>query len=85
MSETYDMSYAQGRALAIQRDAVRVGERVVIIDDVVASGETALAGMALIKRAAGRCVGVGCLAGFPDWGIRRIIDKGIPVHSIANL
>src|SRR6516225_2039423 len=48
MSETYDMSYAQGRALAIQTDAVRVGERVVIIDDVVASGETALAGMALI-------------------------------------
>ena len=85
MSETYDMSYAQGRALAIQTDAVRVGERVVIIDDVVASGETALAGMALIKRAGGRCVGVGCLAGFPDWGIRRIIDKGIPVHSIANL
>ena len=79
------MSYAQGRALAIQADAVRVGERVVIIDDVVASGETVLAGINLIERASGCCVGVGCLAGFPDWGIRRIVDEGIPVHTIAHL
>lgn len=26
-----------------------------------------------------------CLAGFPDWGIRRIVDKRIPVGTIAHL
>jgi len=85
MFETYDMSYAKGRALAIQENVIRPGNSVVIIDDVIASGETALAAFKLIERAKGRCIGVGCVAGFPNWGLRRIEDQGIQVHSIAHL
>ena len=51
MSETYDMSYAQSRALAIQEHGIRPGDRVVAIDDVIASGETAFAAIKLIERA----------------------------------
>jgi adenine phosphoribosyltransferase len=85
ISETYDMSYAEGRALAIQENVIRPGSNIVIIDDVVASGETALAAIKLIERAKGRCVGVGCLAAFPNWGLRRIEDSGVHVHSIVHL
>lgn len=85
MSETYDMSYAQNRALAIQEDGIRPGDRVVAIDDVIASGETAFAAIKLIERAKGLCIGVACLAGFPNWGLRRIASLGIPVHSIMHL
>jgi len=65
--------------LAIQADAVRAGERVVTIDDVVASGETALAGISLIERAGGHC-----LAGFPDRGMPRIIDRSGAFEILAT-
>jgi hypothetical protein len=71
------MSYAQSRALATQEDSIRPGDRIVAIDDVIASGETAFAAIKLIERAKGLCIGVACLAGFPNWGLRRIAGFGI--------
>jgi adenine/guanine phosphoribosyltransferase-like PRPP-binding protein len=66
-------------------DGIRPGDRAVVIDDVVASGETALATIKLIERANGWCVGLGCPAAFPNWGVRPIVDHGVQVHSIADL
>jgi adenine phosphoribosyltransferase len=83
--ETFDMSYAQERSLAIQGEVIRAAERVLVIDDVIASGESALAAVSLVEKAGGVCIGVACLAGFPEWGIRRILDRGIAVHAIARL
>jgi adenine/guanine phosphoribosyltransferase-like PRPP-binding protein len=37
------MSYAPSNVLAIQSEAVNKGDRVVIVDDIIASGGTALA------------------------------------------
>jgi adenine phosphoribosyltransferase len=85
ISATYDMCYAEGRGLALQRDAVRAGDRVVVIDDIIASGGSALAAASLAEQAGGRCIGVACLAAFVDWGAQRIAEKGIPVHAIGRL
>ena len=85
IATSYDMSYAQGRGLALHRDALRAGERIVIVDDVVASGGTALAAASLVARAGARCVGVTCLAAFVDWGARLIAEQGISVNAVARL
>jgi adenine phosphoribosyltransferase len=65
-TETYDMCYAQGRSLAIRGQAIRSADRVVVIDDVVASGGSALAAVNLVEKAGSQCVGVACLAAFSD-------------------
>jgi|SRR5215471_5802679 len=82
---TYDMCYAEGRALAIHRDAIRADDRVLIVDDVIASGGSVLAAVALVQRAGARCIGATCLAAFPDWGVQRIAEVEVPVHAIARL
>jgi adenine phosphoribosyltransferase len=85
ITESYDMCYAQGRVLAIQGQAIGNSDRVLVIDDIIASGGSALAAVSLVEKAGGRCIGVVCLAAFADWGMKRIVDKGIPVHAIARL
>jgi hypothetical protein len=63
--------------LAIQSEAVNKGDRVVIVDDIIASGSSALAAIKLIERAGGRCAGIVCLAAFPNWGIKLLSDRGV--------
>ena len=82
--ETYEMSYAPSKALAIQSGAVNKGERVVIVDDIIASGGTALAAIKLIERAGGQCAAVVCLSAFSNWGIKLLSDRGVLVHAIAS-
>ena len=81
--EAYGMSYASSKALAIQNEAIKRGDRVVIVDDIIASGGSALAAIKLIERAGGQCAAIVCLAAFPNWGIKLLSDRGVLVHAIA--
>ncbi len=47
--------------LEIHRDAVKPGERVLIVDDVLATGGTARATASLVERIGGKVVGIACL------------------------
>ncbi|MEY2469492.1 MAG: adenine phosphoribosyltransferase [Actinomycetota bacterium] len=64
-AESYDMIYDEDRTLELHQDAIRSGDRVLIIDDVLASGGSALATVRLVERAGGTCVGIGCVAEVP--------------------
>lgn len=56
----YALEYGQG-VLEIHTDAVRPGTRVLLIDDLVATGGTAAASVDLIRRLGGEVVGAGFL------------------------
>ena len=56
----YALEYGSA-TLEIHKDAVAPGERVLIVDDVLATGGTARATADLVERIGGRVVGVACL------------------------
>ena len=59
-TEEYDLEYGTDQ-LEVHQDAVAAGERVVIIDDVLATGGTAAAAARLVEAIGGEVVGLGFL------------------------
>lgn len=55
--ETYDLEYGSD-ALEIHRDACHPGDRVLIVDDVIATGGTAAAAVSVLQRIGAEVVGV---------------------------
>lgn len=56
VSESYDLEYGQA-VVEIETDAVRQGARVLIVDDLIATGGTANAARALIEKRGGSVAG----------------------------
>lgn len=59
-AESYTLEYGEA-TLEIHRDALGSGDRVLVVDDVLATGGTARAAADLVERVGGRIVGIACL------------------------
>jgi adenine phosphoribosyltransferase len=59
-AEQYELEYGT-ETLEIHTDAFRPGERVLIVDDVLATGGTARATATLVERLGGKVVGIACI------------------------
>ncbi|HKW14089.1 MAG TPA: adenine phosphoribosyltransferase [Candidatus Krumholzibacteria bacterium] len=81
VSETFNLEYGT-ETLEVHTDAIRPGERVVIIDDLLATGGTAEASARLVRRIGGDVVEIAFVVelAFLD-GRRRLGD--IPVYSMV--
>jgi len=82
VSETYDLEYGTA-TLELHRDSVKKGERVLIVDDLIASGGTALAAAKLVKTLRGKVAGFGFVVELPDLKGRDAL-KGYDVFSIVK-
>jgi len=80
--QEHDLEYGQG-ALEIHNDSVLRGERVVIIDDVLATGGTAGAAVRLVEALEGTIVGIGFLLEILPLGGREKL-KPYPIHSLIQ-
>ncbi len=80
VSMTYDLEYGQD-TLEMHADAIVPGQRVLIVDDVLATGGTMKACCDLVKQLGGEIVGVAVLIELADLGGRSKI-KPHPVHSV---
>jgi adenine phosphoribosyltransferase len=60
LKETYDLEYGKD-ALEIHEDAVEQGQRVLIVDDVLATGGTAAAATQLVRKLGGQLHGLAFL------------------------
>ncbi|HXU29042.1 MAG TPA: adenine phosphoribosyltransferase [Thermoanaerobaculia bacterium] len=58
ISETYDLEYGQD-TLQMHEDAIESGDRVLIVDDLIATGGTASASAKLVEQRGGKVVGLG--------------------------
>jgi adenine phosphoribosyltransferase len=80
--EEYVLEYGTD-LLEIHRDAVRPGERVLVVDDVLATGGTAAATARLVERIGGVVVGFGFLLDLAFLGGRSQIER-YPVVSLLT-
>jgi adenine phosphoribosyltransferase len=77
----YSLEYGTD-SIEMHQDAVSPGERVLIVDDVIATGGTARAAISLIERAGGVVVGVAALLEVPELGGRSLLGD-VKVHVVS--
>ncbi len=78
----YQLEYGSN-SLAIHQDAIAPGERVLIVDDLLATGGTVDATVQLIRRLGGEIVEVACLVELLFLPGRERL-KDIPIHSLIT-
>lgn len=83
LSEAYSLEYGEA-IVEIHSDAFEAGKRVLLIDDLLATGGTAVAGVKLIERLGGHIVAASFVVDLPDLGGRKRLEAlGIEVHALC--
>ncbi|TAJ10345.1 MAG: adenine phosphoribosyltransferase [Nitrospirae bacterium] len=85
-ADTYEVKYKLeygSNSLAIHRDAIAMGERVLVVDDLLATGGTAAATISLIRQLGGEIAGMVVLVELTDLKGRDKLD-GCPLHAMIT-
>ena len=84
LGQDYELEYGTDR-VEIHTDAVTPGERVLLLDDLIATGGTALASVDLLKRAGAEIVGCAFVVDLPDLGgADKLRARGLAVHALCQ-
>ncbi len=80
----YALEYGADR-VEIHVDAISKGEQVLLVDDLIATGGTAEAAVALIRKLGGDVIGCAFVIDLPDLGgTKRLIESGIKTFSLCE-
>jgi adenine phosphoribosyltransferase len=83
IGEDYQLEYGTDR-VEIHVDAVSPGDKVLLIDDLIATGGTALAGIRLLERAGAQVIGCSFVIDLPDLGgAEKLRAIGMNVASLV--
>ena len=83
IEQDYDLEYGSA-TLQIHTHSRRAGERAVLIDDLIATGGTALAGLELLREVGAEVIGAGFLVDLPDLGGKaRLEAEGLSVTALV--
>ena len=83
ISEDYQLEYGEA-VVELHDDAIEPGERVLLVDDLLATGGTAAAGIRLIERLGGAITGCAFIVDLPDLGGHARLDAmGMDVHVLC--
>ena len=84
VKEKYSLEYRED-VLELQKDVVEEGARVIIVDDVLATGGSALCAANLCKKAGLEVVGITVLMELSELGGRTVLEKeGYKVESLLK-
>jgi adenine phosphoribosyltransferase len=83
ISEDYALEYGSA-SMEIHADACRPGDRVLIVDDLIATGGTVLAATKLFRALRGEVVGVAAIIDLPELGgSDKLRAAGLQVHALC--
>ena len=83
VQETYELEYGSA-TVEMHTDAVKAGDRVLLIDDLIATGGTMMAGKRLLERLGAEVIEGAAIVDLPELGgSKRLRDGGLKVFSLV--
>lgn len=84
IEQAYKLEYGEA-VMELHDDALQPGEKVLLVDDLLATGGTAEAGIRLIERLGAQVVGCAFVIDLPELGGRKYLEKlGMEVHALCE-
>ncbi|MFZ6674569.1 adenine phosphoribosyltransferase [Undibacterium sp. Rencai35W] len=84
VSEQYELEYGSA-TVELHSDACKAGDRVVLIDDLIATGGTMMAGKKLLERLGATVVEGAVIVDLPELGGSKLIkESGLPVYTVCD-
>lgn len=84
IAQEYKLEYGEA-IMEIHDDALQPGEKVLLVDDLLATGGTAEAGIKLIERLGASVIGCAFVIDLPELGGRKRLEAlGMDVHALCE-
>lgn len=84
IGQDYALEYGVD-TIEIHADAIKAGDRILIVDDLVATGGTANAAIDLVRKSGGEVIAAAFVIDLPDLGgAARLRDKGVKTHTLVS-
>lgn len=82
--QEYSLEYGTA-TVEVHRDALPAGARVLLVDDLLATGGTARAGISLLERLGADVVGCAFVVDLPELGGRKALDAmNMQIHTLCD-
>jgi adenine phosphoribosyltransferase len=83
IEQSYTLEYGEA-VMEIHSDAIEAGAKVLVVDDLLATGGTAAAGIKLLEKLGGNVVGCAFVIDLPELGGRAKLENlGMDVHALC--
>ncbi|AMM12873.1 MAG: adenine phosphoribosyltransferase [Pseudomonadota bacterium] len=84
LSQSYELEYGSA-TVEIHEDACKPGDRVVLVDDLIATGGTMMAGKILLERLGAEVVEGAAIIDLPALGGSKLLrDSGLPLFTVCE-
>jgi adenine phosphoribosyltransferase len=84
VEETYELEYGSA-TVEMHTDAVKAGDRVVLIDDLIATGGTMMAGRRLLERLGAHVIEGAAIVDLPELGgSAKLRESGLPLFTLVD-
>ena len=84
ISQDYKLEYGEA-IMELHDDALCPGDKVLLVDDLLATGGTAEAGIKLIERLGAEIIGCAFIIDLPQLGGRKLLeDLGFEIHALCE-
>lgn len=84
VAETFELEYGSA-TVELHTDAIAAGQRVLLIDDLIATGGTMMAGRRLVEKLGGQVMEGAAIVDLPELGgSRRLRESGLPLFTLVE-
>jgi adenine phosphoribosyltransferase len=84
VEETYELEYGSA-TVELHTDAVKAGDKVVLIDDLIATGGTMMAGRRLLEKLGAEVIEGAAIVDLPELGgSAKLRKSGLKLHTLVD-
>jgi adenine phosphoribosyltransferase len=84
VEETYELEYGSA-TVELHTDAVRPGDRVLLVDDLIATGGTMMAGKRLLEKLGAQVMEGAAIVDLPELqGSTRLRESGLALYTLVD-